>query len=70
MIIETLMVPLRMIVTQVRSDRIAERHFTHKDHPTQRFLFDGTPEALAMGMQIWRPRWQNHGVYPAAAKLM
>ena len=48
MIIETLMITLRMIVTQGRSDRIAERRFTHKDHPAQRFLFDGTKKTVAL----------------------
>jgi hypothetical protein len=57
-IAKALVVTLRVIMSQVRSDHIPKRGFTHHDHPVECFLFDRAYKALAMGIEI-RPCLQS-----------
>jgi hypothetical protein len=50
LIVEPLMVTLGMIMTQVTSNGIAQRRFTHQDHPTHRLLFDRAHKPFAVGV--------------------
>ena len=53
LIVETLMIPLGMIMSQILSQNITQRRLAHDDYPTKRFLFDRAHEPFAMGIQVW-----------------
>ena len=58
------MVAFRVIMTQVRSDRMAQRCVAYADHPTQRLLLYGAHASLAIRVHIWTVRRQHHRLPP------
>ena len=65
LVVETLMIPLGMIVSEVLVNRIRQRLFAQHHHMIQGFLFDRAHEPLAMGIQIRTLGRQDNGVHPA-----
>src|SRR6266446_850861 len=63
-VIESLMIPLRMIVGQVLVDRIRQGAFPQQDHLLQRLLLDGAYKPFAVGVQVRTARRQEERFYP------
>jgi len=56
MIVQALMVPLGVVVSDVLSDGSSQCIFAKEDHPIQAFLLDRFHEAFGEGVEIWRTR--------------
>lgn len=66
-ITKALVVTFRVLMSQVRSDHIPKRGFTHHDHPVESFLFDRVYKALAMGIEIGTAWRQHNRLHTAVA---
>src|SRR6266540_2410266 len=51
-VVETLMIPLGMIVSEVLVDHVRQRGFAQHHHALQSFLLDGAHESFAVGVEI------------------
>ena len=63
---KTLVISLVMVIGQVRPEDVEKRCLPNHDHLIECFLFDGTNESLAMGVEIRAPWGQNNRLHSAA----
>jgi hypothetical protein len=62
------MIPLVMIMLQVRLNHIAKRRLSYHDHLIERFVFDQADEPLAVGIEIRTPGRQDDWLNSAGAQ--
>jgi hypothetical protein len=55
-VVETLMIPLGVIVGEELVDRMIQGAFTQHNHPFQGFFLDGAHEPFTVRVQIRAPR--------------
>ena len=55
-VVETLMIPLGVIMGEVVVDRMIQSAFTHHNHPFQGLFLDGAHEPFTVRVQIRAPR--------------
>jgi hypothetical protein len=59
-IIESLMIPLEVIVLGVFLHSVAQMLLSQRDDPGQALRLDGAYESLGVGVQIWTSRGKLH----------
>ncbi len=60
---KTLVVSLAMIMRHEFLDRLSQRTLSEQDHSVQAGFSDRSDKPLRVGIQIWRPGRQLHGLY-------
>jgi len=60
-VVESLVIPLGMVMREVLHDRTSQGRFAEEDHPVEALGFDRTHESLDPSVQIRRARRQSDG---------
>ena len=59
-IVESLVIPLPMIVNGVFASGLSQRPFAEEDHSIETLILDRPDESLGVGIQVGRAVWQAH----------
>ena len=67
-VLESLMIPFTVIVVDELRDGLSEVALAERNHPVETFFFDGSHEALRVGIRIRRPHGRQHDANPGVAQ--
>jgi hypothetical protein len=67
-VVESLVVPLAVVVHEVLTDRSPQMSFAQRHDPVHAFAFDREHESLGVCVQVRTSRWQQQRLYPCPAQ--
>src|SRR5450631_2004310 len=67
-VVQTLMVPLTMVVGEVLADGPPQMSFSQRHDPVEAFALDRKYNSLRVRVQVRTPRWQQHCLHPCPSQ--